>query len=62
MEALKAVGWLIWLLISVVLVFEFVGTYYLTLMFPEGRRSWHLPAQLGSLALFAAAAICNPWT
>lgn len=62
MEALKVLGWAAWLLLSIALVFEFVSYSGLTRMFPEGRRAWHLPAQLGSLAFFAAAAICNPWT
>jgi polyferredoxin len=61
MEALKTIGWLVWLLFSMALVFEFVGYRSATNLFPEGRRAWHLPAQLAAMALFAAAAICNPW-
>lgn len=61
MEPLKVIGWLAWLLLSAVLVYEFVGVRALVQMFPEGRRPWMLPAQLASLAFFAAAAICHPW-
>lgn len=62
MEALKVIGWFIWLLLSILLVFEFVGINGICNMFPEGRRAWHRPAQFAALALFAAAAICNPWS
>ena len=61
MDALKVLGWAVWLLLSLAMVFEFIGYRGLTMMFPEGSRRWHFPAQLGSLGLFAAAVLCNPW-
>jgi hypothetical protein len=30
-------------------------------MFPEGQRAWHFPAQLATLAFFAAMVLCNPF-
>lgn len=61
MEALKAIGWFLALLISVWIVFETVGVRGLVRMFPEGRRWWMFPVQLSSLALFAAVIHFNPW-
>ena len=61
MEALKIIGWFVWLLLSIALVFQFVGFSGICNMFPEGKRAWHLPAQLAAMTFFAAAAICNPW-
>ena len=61
MSALIAIGWFLWLCLSVVLVFHFVGMSSIVNMFPEGRRRWHLPAQLFTLAFFAAAVLCHPF-
>ena len=62
MESIKAILWALWLLLSIILVFELIGFRGLTRMFPEGHRAWHLPAQLAALTLFAAAVLCNPWS
>ncbi|PRC92620.1 hypothetical protein [Solimicrobium silvestre] len=62
MSELKTISWLVWLLVSIWLVFHFIGFGGLCAMFPEGKRAWHLPAQLASLAIFAAAILCNPWS
>lgn len=61
MEALKVLGWFLALLFTHALVFEFVGYRAMTNFFPEGRRWWHLPVQLFSLAAFAAVVLLNPW-
>ncbi len=61
MEALQTIGWFLWLLLAIALLFELVGYRAMTVWFPEGRRAWHLPAQLGSLAFFAAAVLHHPW-
>jgi len=61
MTAVISIGWFIWLIIAVLTVFHFVGFSGLTSMFPEGRRWWHIWAQLGSLALFAACVLCHPF-
>lgn len=61
MEAMKTIGWLLWLLLSVLMVFEFVGYRVMLAYFPEGKRWWHFPAQVAALAFFAAAVLCNPW-
>jgi hypothetical protein len=61
MEALKIIGWFLWLIVSIMAVFELIGFSGLTRMFPEGQRGWHFPAQLASLAFFAGAVLCNPW-
>jgi polyferredoxin len=61
MEALKVIGWAAWVGFATLLVFQFVGFRTMTEFFPEGKRAWHLPAQFGTLAFFAAAVLCNPW-
>lgn len=61
MEALKVIGWAAWLIFATLLVFQFVGFRTMCEFFPEGKRAWHLPAQLVALAFFAAAVLCNPW-
>ena len=61
MSALLAIGWAVWLFMAVVLVLDVVGWRGLTNMFPEGWRWWHLPAQLATLAHFAAVVHFNPW-
>lgn len=61
MDAMITIGWLFWLLVSVALVFGFVGTEGLTDFFPEGRRWWMPYAQYASLTFFAAAVLMNPF-
>lgn len=61
MDALLVIGWFVWVVFAIALVFAIVGFRGLVQMFPEGRRFWHLPAQLASLAFFAAAVLCHPW-
>ena len=62
MQAIKIICWTIWLLLSMVVVFQYVGFSSMCSFFPEGKRWWHFPAQLFSLAFFAAAVLCNPWS
>lgn len=61
MGALIGIVWFVALLVSVCLVFAFVGVVQLVNMFPEGRRWWMLPAQIGSLAAFAAVVHFHPF-
>jgi hypothetical protein len=61
MTALIAIGWALWLLVAVLVIFELVGFSGLARMFPEGRRAWQFPAQLASLGHFAAVILLNPW-
>ena len=61
MTALLTIIWFIGLILSILGVFHFVGMSGLVNMFPEGRRSWMLPAQLLSLAVFAAVVINHPF-
>jgi hypothetical protein len=61
MNALIPIGWFLGLLLSIYIVFELVGLRAIVRMFPEGRRWWMLPAQLCSLAIFAAAVHFNPF-
>lgn len=61
MEVFKIIGWFVWLLITIALVFEFVGYRSASIIFPESWRPWHLPLQLLSLVLFASAVLLNPW-
>lgn len=62
MSELKIIGWFIWLAFSIMLVFDVVGFRALCNFFPEGKRWWHIHAQLASLVFFALAVLCNPWT
>lgn len=62
MHAVKAIGWFILLVVSILAVFEVVGWSGLIRMFPEGKRWWILPVQLLSLACFAAVVYFNPWS
>ena len=61
MEALIPIGWIVWLLVSIWLIFCFVGFRGLVNMFPEGYCWWHLPSQLGTLAHFAAVILLHPF-
>jgi hypothetical protein len=61
MQALKDISWLLWLLVTAAIVFETIGWRGLVRMFPEARRWWQLPAQLASLAAFAAVVLFHPF-
>lgn len=61
MNAIKAIGWFLALLLTIGLVFELVGFRSMVRMFPEGWRWWQLPAQLASLAAFAAVVLLHPF-
>lgn len=61
MTALLAILWFLWLVVSWVLVFEFVGAAALVNMFPEGRKWWLFPAQVISLLSFAACVHFHPF-
>lgn len=61
MAALIVIAWFVCLLLSIWLVFNFVGAAGLVRMFPEGWRWWLLPVQWLSLAFFAAMVLINPF-
>lgn len=61
MAALLAIAWFVGMIVSIFLIFELIGCASMVRMFPEGRRWWLLPAQLGSLAFFAALVLFNPF-
>lgn len=61
MTPIKTIVWFIFFIISLVLVFETIGLRGLVRMFPEGWRWWQFPAQLVTLAVFAAVVINNPF-
>lgn len=61
MNAMYAIGWFIAAVISTVIVFQVIGFSGIVRVFPEGKRWWHLPAQLGSLAFFAAVVLLHPF-
>ena len=61
MNALLNISWFLAFAWSIWLVFEFVGFAGLTRMFPEGKRAWHLPAQLLTLVFFGAMVLYNPF-
>jgi hypothetical protein len=62
MSALLTILWFLGTCVSVWCVFHFIGFTGLTNMFPEGRRDWHLPAQLATLAVFATFVLNHPFT
>lgn len=59
--ALHAILWFIGLIIAIFVVFEVVGMRLMCNYFPEGRKAWMLPAQLASLAFFAAVVLLHPF-
>lgn len=61
MAALLAIAWFVGMIVSIFLIFELIGCASMVRMFPEGRRWWLLPVQLGSLAFFAALVLFNPF-
>jgi len=61
MEALKIIGWFVWISVSMCIVFEFIGWSGLTKMFPEGQRWYHPFLQYGSLVFFAWAVLSHPF-
>jgi hypothetical protein len=60
-NVLYAIAWFVVLIASIVLVFKFVGFFTMTAVFPEGRRRWHFPVQLASLALFSVVVLNHPF-
>lgn len=62
MSALLHIGWAVWLLLSIALVFKMVGMRLMVNFFPEGQRWWQFPAQLASLGFFAAAVLNHPFS
>lgn len=52
--------WFIGLLVSIYAIFVTVGMQGLVGMFPEGKRWWHLPSQLLSLAVFSIFVLYHP--
>jgi hypothetical protein len=61
MSAAYAIGWFIAILISIAAIFHLVGMRTMVAFFPEGWRAWQLPAQLASLAVFAAIVLNHPF-
>lgn len=61
MDALLAIGWFLWLALSIMLVQDATHALVLTRLFPEGRRWWMLPLFLLALAFFAACVRFAPW-
>lgn len=61
MQALYTIGWFLALVVSILAVFKLVSMAGLTMMFPEGRRWWHLPMQAIALAVFAVVVLCHPF-
>jgi len=61
MSSLFAIAWFLMLCMSIFAVFHVIGFSGLTRMFPEGKRWWHLPVQLASLAVFAAVVLNHPF-
>lgn len=61
MTALLSILWFVWIVVSIVAIFQFVGFSGLVRMFPEGRRAWHFPVQLLSLLNFAIAVLFHPF-
>lgn len=53
--------WFPLLFVSVIAVFQLVGTRLMVCYFPEGRRWWMFPSQLLSLVAFAAIVINHPF-
>ena len=62
MSAFKDIMWFVGTIASITAIFELVGFSGLVRMFPEGRRWWQFPAQLLSLAAFAALVLVNPFS
>jgi TRAP-type C4-dicarboxylate transport system permease small subunit len=61
MNALLNISWFLGFVFSIILVFHYIGFSGLTSMFPEGKRAWHLPAQLLTLVFFGAMVLYNPF-
>lgn len=61
MRALLSIGWFVWMLVAIYAVNVMHGFTGLVRMFPEGYRWWQFPAQLASLAHFAAVVLLNPF-
>lgn len=62
MRELIVIAWFVALIVSVFSVHVYIGNHGLDSMFPEGRRWWTTWAGLGSLAVFAAVVLANPFT
>jgi len=62
MEALKTLGWAVWIMASYLAVEEFFGYGGIVRMFPEGKRWWMTPAQMLALLSFTMAVVHSPWS
>ena len=62
MAELLTIGWVVWLIVAILLVYEtaFIGA--MVRMFPEGWRWWATPARHAALAHFALCVLLNPWS
>lgn len=61
MDAAYAILWALWATVAIVLVDYTSSTIVLTRMFPEGRKGWHLPQHMLSMAHFSVVILLNPW-
>ena len=61
MQTLRIIGWTLALLLSLRLIFIFVGVQGLIQMFPEGKKWWILPVQWLCIILFTVLIIINPF-
>jgi hypothetical protein len=61
MAPLLSMIWLVVFVFSIMLLFHFIGIARLTDMFPEGRRWWHIWAQLSAIAFYTIIVLINPW-
>lgn len=61
MQSFLIIGWFIGFVVSILGVYQFVGMHLMVSFFPEGKRWWQIPAQIVSLALFAAFVLFHPF-
>lgn len=61
MTALLTIAWLLCLAASLLAIYQTVGAHLMVTFFPEGKRWWMFPAQMASLAAFAAVVTFHPF-
>lgn len=61
MDALKIIGWFLWLCFAMLVLAEAGQVGAMIRMFPEGRRWWTGPAQVAAMGFFASAVLCHPF-